>query len=97
MKPDGLYSSVASFNEAFFIRAAECGVRSIELDCLLYLLNALVFGFTAPTTGVHRSILIVEVQGPYEFDQWYDGENFLAELVKVGSSLNWAFKGVRCW
>lgn len=73
------------FDEAFFITAAEYGVRSISFDSgprsrvEISLPAALAFGFAEPTTGGERSLT----------DQMYcelDGDNFLEQLVKVRGS-----------
>lgn len=48
----------SSFNEAFFLFAAECGVRSITFDSVIGidLGAALSFGFAEPAAGGDRSI-----------------------------------------
>lgn len=72
----------SSFDEAFFLFAAECGVRSIrfESDTInsltgIGLLPALSFGFAEPAAGGDRSISGVDCET--------DDENFLAHLVQV--------------
>lgn len=74
----------SSFNEAFFIAATECGVRSMQFESeplraalAVDLLPALSFVFAKPTSGDDRSISGADCK--------VDGDDFLAQLIKVVS------------
>lgn len=70
------------FDEAFFVEAAEFGVRSIEFEdrpgsrTLITLAAALSFGFAEATTGGNRSLSSVCCA--------VGAESFYEQLAKVG-------------
>ncbi|KAH7708261.1 hypothetical protein AAVH_24505, partial [Aphelenchoides avenae] len=77
----------SSFNEAFFIAATECGVRSMQFESeplraalAVDLLPALSFVFAKPTSGDDRSISGADCK--------VDGDDFLAQLIKKASGLD---------
>ncbi|KAH7687859.1 hypothetical protein AAVH_40588, partial [Aphelenchoides avenae] len=83
----GVYHDWASaFDEAFFISAAKCGVRSIDFDTGsqyrvdINISSALSFGFDEPTAGGERSI------GNVFCD--LEGDDFLAQLIEKASELD---------
>ncbi|KAH7713016.1 hypothetical protein AAVH_19625 [Aphelenchoides avenae] len=86
VKATGHHDWENSFYEAFFLSAAECGVRSIEFKSDsrfttgIGLLPALSFGFSELAAGGDRSITGVDCD--------IDDDNFLEQLVKLTSELD---------
>ncbi|KAH7695460.1 hypothetical protein AAVH_37481, partial [Aphelenchoides avenae] len=83
----GDYTSGITFKEAFFISAAECGVRSITFESIpragligVTLVSALSFGFANPTTGGDRNISGVLV---FDEDDEGSGRNFDEDFVDL--------------